>query len=391
VSSILRLALPRLSDWCAVFLAESDGQLPLKEIAHVDPTLTSRVRAAFERLPAVDERARALRYEVFRSRKPAVYPVVTDKLLSQWAVDDAHLAMLRQLRVSSLMEVPLMARGRALGVVLLGASESRRVFSPEDLTLAEELARRSAVSIDNQRVYADAREGITRRENLMAMISHDLGTPLTAVQMSAKLLSKHPHEQISVDRHVQTVLRASQRMGRLVRDLLDFTALGAGQLSIDKNPANLADIVTEAVESFRSPLQSVGITLALDVDQDLPRLICDRGRIVEVVENLLSNALKATATGGTITVRAKRRDQAVDIVVADSGSGIPAEDLPHIFERYYRGHEARGTGFGLGLAIACSIVESHGGRIRVESMVGKGSTFTVTLPLENGATGPGGG
>jgi signal transduction histidine kinase/PAS domain-containing protein len=381
ISAILRLALPRIADWCAVLLAEPDGQrLVVTEIEGVDPGTTTELIDALKQPPLTGQPG-TFSYEIFRQQRPVVVPVVTDEFLTKWAQNEEHLAALQQLGLVSVMGLPLVARGRALGVILFGSSRSRKVFSPEDLTLAEELARRSAFAIDNERLYSKAQEEVRLREDLLAIISHDLRNPLALVLMNAGLLAEPLDETIVVAKHAKQILAAAKRMGRLIRDLVEFAAVGAGKLSIEKKPTDSKVIVADAIASFEAASRAKGVSLAREVEADLPQVSCDRDRIVEVLENLLSNALKATAGGGALTVRVTREGEQLRFAVTDSGAGIPADELAHIFERYYRGQGARGLGLGLGLAIAKSIVEGHGGRIEAESTLGQGSTFSFTIPL----------
>jgi signal transduction histidine kinase/PAS domain-containing protein len=382
VQAILSLAIPRIADWCVVLLVGPDHRLHVEEVECVDPDEVKRLGDLLKGLPTAGQPG-TISYEAFQQQRPMVVPVVTDEVLRRWSPNEEHLSALRALGIASGMAVPLIARGRKLGVVLFASARSRKVFSPEDLDLAEELARRSACAIDNERLYQRAQEETRLREDLLAVISHDLRNPLASVLYNASLLAE-PLETIIVEKHAQLILAAAKRMGRLIRDLVDFSAIGAGKFSIEKSPTNPAEIVAEAIASFEAPLRAKGVSLKREVEADLPHVSCDRERIVEVLENLLSNALKATAAGGALTVRVTREAEQLRFSVADSGEGISADELAQVFERYYRGRGARGRGLGLGLAIAKSIVEGHNGRIQAESTPGMGSTFSFTIPLGDG-------
>jgi GAF domain-containing protein len=233
VKSILRLALPRVAEWCAVFLTAPDQQLHLKELAHVDPLESEGVHEIFERAPLSGQPG-TFSYEAFRQQRPLVVPVVTDEVLAKWSPSEEHLAALRELGIVSLMGLPLVARGRSLGVVLFASARSRKVFSPEDLTLAQELAQRSAFAIDNERLHEQARGEIQLREDLLAIIAHDLRNPLASVLVHADLLTDSPDKPVSVAEHALHILKAARRMERLVHDLVDFEALGTGRLSIER-------------------------------------------------------------------------------------------------------------------------------------------------------------
>jgi signal transduction histidine kinase len=169
-------------------------------------------------------------------------------------------------------------------------------------------------------------------------------------------------------------------MGRLIDDLLDFASLEAGRLSLAPTTQAAAPLVHDACQLFADIARDKGLRLACETGADLPPVPCDRDRVLQVLANLLDNAVKATPAGGAVVVRAEARPGEVCFSVADTGPGMPAEELPHLFERFRRGRQAGYRGTGLGLAIARGIVSAHGGRIWADSAPGRGSTFWFTLP-----------
>jgi signal transduction histidine kinase len=299
------------------------------------------------------------------------------------ALGFAEPNVLRDLGMQSYMCVPLTARGKTFGAMVFLAAPSRN-YASDDLLLAEELARRAALALDNARLYEQAQTAIRMREDVLAIVSHDLRSPLSMIQMGADQLLAEPrgHDPREfTSRTAGKIRRASVRMIHLIRDLLDFSSIEAGQLRIEVANHDAGELVTEVLEALQPNAGEKGIRLEKEMEPSSLGVRCDRERIVQVFSNLLGNAIKFTGEGGSVMIRARREgDQAV-FSVSDTGPGIPEEDLSHIFDRYWQANRGTRESFGLGLAISKAIIESHGGKIWVESKVGQGSTFFFTLPL----------
>jgi PAS domain S-box-containing protein len=351
---IAELVLPELADGCALWLADArppplsgpaDAPAPLRleGVWHVRPGCTAALRARVERegppVPGGAEGAEG------------AGPVVA---------------------------VPLGAAGREVGLLALYGGGARGRPGPEEHALAAALAERAAAALENARLYRLAQDATAARDEVLGVVAHDLRNPLSALSVAAGLLGRRlPPE----DAGVASILRSVRQMDRLVRDLLDVCTLEAGHLGVEPEPQSPALLVREALELVR-PL-AAGHLLAVDVDEALPEVRADRSRVLQVFSNLVGNALKFTPEGGRVLVGAawSEAEGAVCFRVTDSGPGIPAEHLPHLFERFWRARRADRRGAGLGLPIARGLVEAHGGRLWVESEAGQGSTFRFTLPL----------
>jgi signal transduction histidine kinase len=183
---------------------------------------------------------------------------------------------------------------------------------------------------------------------------------------------------------VRTIESSTAWMNRLIEDLLDVARMEAGRLALERQPHDLVRVISEATVMLEPLIAEKTIALREELPDYLPRISVDARRIVQVLENLVSNAVKHTAAGGEIHVSATSANGEVQVAVRDTGAGIPAENLAHLFDRFWQARGARRGGAGLGLAIAKGIVEAHGGRIWVESEVGRGSTFAFSLPLAGG-------
>jgi signal transduction histidine kinase len=236
------------------------------------------------------------------------------------------------------------------------------------------------------RMYDDARREINAREEVLKIVSHDLRNPLNTISMSAGLMLEVdlPAEQRA--KQLSLIKRAGERMNRLIQDLLDVAKLDAGRLGIDPRPTEIAPLIAEAEEMLRPIASDKSIRLDVVTAGQLPRITADAGRVLQVLSNLVGNAVKFTPPEGRVTIRVEPFAGSVRFCVSDTGSGIPPEQLPHIFGRFWQADRSDRRGIGLGLAIAKGIVEAHGGRISVESRVGEGTSFYFTLGGDGAAS-----
>jgi two-component system OmpR family sensor kinase len=306
------------------------------------------------------------------------------------ALDALGQAFLSQVR-ASLAWAALLAAALSLA---LGIAISRFLTAP--LGRLTQAARAVAAGDLSQRVQVRSSDEIgelgaafngmtaslaaaeTLRKNLMADVAHELRTPLTIVQgnLQAILDGVYPLEMAQV----LTLYDETRLLTRLVDDLHDLALAEAGQLRLEHAPVDLTALARAAVDQFAPAAEAAGVKIELAADENLPEVEGDAGRLAQVLRNLLSNALRHTPNGGRVAVSVDRAGGWARIRVADTGTGIAPEDLPHVFDRFYRGDRSRGHGAGLGLAIARQIVTAHGGRIEVASPPGAGTTFTITLP-----------
>jgi len=221
------------------------------------------------------------------------------------------------------------------------------------------------------------------KSEFLNTVSHELRTPLTSIKAFSEILLDNAGEDIETQLEFLNIInQESDRLTRLINNLLDLSRIEAGRMQWDIEPLRLRDVTDSCVNATRSLMEMQHLTLAVDVPDDLD-LVADRDKLIQVVTNLLSNAIKFTPCDGTITLSAVRRDRHIEIVVADTGVGIPVEHLERIFEKFQQvdaSHTREVKGSGLGLPIVRSIVEAHGGKVWVESEPGQGSRFTVSLP-----------
>ena len=269
---------------------------------------------------------------------------------------------------------PLRALTRASEAIASGKLKQQvQVRSEDEIGRLARAFNRMAESL----TQADA-----QRRNMLADIAHELRTPLTVIQGNLEGLLDGVFDL--TPENVATVHRQTMVLNRLVADLRDLALAEAGQLKLERTPIDLKAVIAEVCKSLEAQAHEKGIMLTLNPMEPLPPLDADEQRITQVLFNLLTNAMRYTPTGGAITISAEVRDKAVVISVRDTGVGIAPEELPHVFDRFYRTNNSRTfstDGSGLGLTISKQIVEAHGGQIWAQSSLGVGSTFAFSLPL----------
>jgi PAS domain S-box-containing protein len=380
LATLARLAVPELADYCVVDVVDGPTVNRLG-VAHVDTSKEPLLQEAVGFTRLRHSASYHLRKPLMEG-EPVLLPFITDEAIAANAVNEDHLRLMMQLRPRSLVSVPLRAGDRTTGALTLFMSESGRRYGQEDLTLAQELARRAALAVENARLYHAAEQATRARDEMLSVVAHDLRNPLNTVAMGAGLLREMiPDSQPALRRQAEMMHRAAERMNRLIQDLLDLKRIDSGRLAVEPRPAAPGALVADAVEMLR-PLAAAG-SLALDADvaAGAPEVLADGARVQQVLSNLVGNAIKFTPAGGRVVLRAEPlADREVRFAVADTGPGIPPEQLPHVFGQYWQARRSDRRGIGLGLAIAKGIVEAHGGRIWVESQVGVGSNFYFTLP-----------
>ena len=235
-----------------------------------------------------------------------------------------------------------------------------------------------------EKAFTMQREMEQSRKELVAAISHDLRTPLASLRLMTEAISDGVADEAQTAIFLERMRGEVQYMTGLIEDLFELSQLDAGALKLKPERASLSDLISDTLESLQSQAASKKQVLHGETEEDLPVLLFDPRKIQRVLNNLIGNAIRYTPEGGTINISACQRDGYIAVNVKDTGDGIPAADLDRIFEPFYRGERSRGResgGVGLGLAIARGLVEAHGGRIKVQSHEGQGSTFTFELPL----------
>ncbi|OJH40622.1 sensor histidine kinase [Cystobacter ferrugineus] len=387
LTTVAGLAVPALADWCMIYLFGEDGRVQGVEIMAASPEKSRLLREMITAYPHDLSQEGDIVAHVLQTGQSALVPEIPEALLEERARDVRHLELLHRLEPRSDIVVPLTTHGRILGVLILTMSESGRRYGARDLALAEELAHRAALAIDNAHFHEQSEQATRTRDEVLRIVAHDLRTPLNVISLSARKLLVSPPEKRATDTSsLESIQKAVDRATRLIQDLLDVARMEAGRLSVDRGLEQTAPLVKEAAELHRALAEEKSIQLTVAVAEDVPPVFADRDRVIQILSNLLGNALKFTPEGGRITLRAEPAGHMMRFSVGDTGAGIPKENLPHLFEPFWQASVGRKEGAGLGLAIVKGLVDAHGGRIWVESKPGGGSTFFFTLPTAIPAT-----
>jgi PAS domain S-box-containing protein len=383
VVAAANLPVPVVGAWSVLDVIEdADGAEPLLRRVvshHPDPAINGALRE-WEAEP-LDWDAPDAVIDVLRTGELQRIASVSNDWLEAHTSSARQIDIVQRMGMNSLIIVPLVARERVLGALTIGSS-AEHTFDEYDCMLARDLADRAALEIEKARLFRRAQRATSARDQVLSVVSHDLRNPLSAVSMLAGRLVENPPGEDERREIGKNILASADWMQRLMQDLLDAASIDAGRLSVESEPNQLYQIVHPVIDMFAARASSRGIALRLDLPAEGCLVLADGERIIQVLGNLVANALKFTPDGGTISIGAARAGREVVLHVCDTGAGIPAADLPRVFDRFWharRNSTTRGT--GLGLAIAQGIVRAHGGRMWVESVEGEGSTFFFTLPI----------
>ena len=379
VQTIADLAIPRLADACLVDIVGPTDEIERIASTRQPDTLTPALRALAE--GGLDWDSPSPIIDAIRRRRRELAPVVDEEWLEA-NEDPALVPHWRALGAHAMLSLPLAAGESVFGAMTLVLTDPRRSFSEDQRQLADKFGAVAGTALENARLYGIAQQANRARDEVLGIVSHDLRNPISAISMCVHALEDNPPEDLNDRRELLGTIRESADWAnRLIQDLLDVASIERGQLSLQMREQDPTQMVLQALHMFEVEAQHHGIVLTATVPTNLPLVDADNTRVIQVLGNLLRNAIKFTPEGGHITVSAEPRDSKLILAVRDTGSGISPEHQTRVFDRYWQsadGSRARGT--GLGLSIAKGIVEAHGGRIWVESAPGEGSTFSFSLP-----------
>jgi PAS domain S-box-containing protein len=425
LEQVAQLTVPQLADWCTVHIVEEDGRIDQIAIAHINPAKLEWAYQLREKYPLDPNAAHGVAFTL-RTGQFDFMPDIPDQLLVQTARDPEHLEILRQVGFSSFMCVPLRTQSRIIGVISFIFAESGRRYTAADLQLAEELARRASLAIENAQLYQTAQqdraaseaarsaaEAANRiKDEFLAVLSHELRSPLNPILGWTKLLRSKQLDSTKTEQALETIERNARLQAQLIEDLLDVSRILQGKMTLNIAPVNLAATINAALETVHLAAEAKHIQIQTVLTPISGSILGDANRLQQVIWNLLSNAVKFTSEGGQVVVKLEqveienieetcqpekniesrgqskansRYSSYAQITIIDTGKGISREFLPHVFD-YFRQEDGTTTrrfgGLGLGLAIVRQLVELHGGTVWAESPgPDLGATFTIRLPL----------
>ena len=396
LARVADLVVPALADWCAVDMVVDGEELRRVAVRHQDP---ERVRWAedFQRRHPPDHSAPGGVFNALRTGASELYPDIGE-LLASGSRDEAQLAELRGLGLRSAMIVPLIIRDRAVGAITLISAESGRRYDNSDLRTAEDIAQRVAAAVEHARLYEDARAARAEAERareeaekanqaksqFLASMSHELRTPLNAIGGYVQLLEEGIQGPVNEQQreYLRRTKRSQQHLLGLINDVLNFAKLEAGRVQFNFSEVLLRETLAEVDDLTAPQVKAKGLEYENKACETEIVVRADRDKFRQILLNLVSNAVKFTPTGGQITLECNGRGGLASVTVRDTGIGIPADKVEAAFEPFVQvGKELNPEGTGLGLAISRELARAMQGDLTGESVVGKGSAFTVTLPL----------
>lgn len=392
LDKVVKYIVPNYADWFTIDYLKDDGTVELLKMQHADPEKIRWAKKYREQNPVnlQDTTYGSMGY-IFKTGESVIFSEITDELLIASAKNEQELEILRNLSLKSVMTVPMRRKGEIMGVVSFLSSTPGNNYDETDLNFARDFANRIALTLENSRLYEEAKRDIEERikldkikDEFLSMASHELKTPVTSLKAFTQVL-KMTFEKEQNQKAVDMLTKMDKqinKLSRLIVDLLDITKLDKGELAFDEEDFDFNDLVEEIVEEMQRTTQKHTIKTLLSGSEIIKG---DRNRIGQVITNFLSNAIKYSPNANEIIVESSVDKDDVTLCVKDFGIGIPRDAQSKIFSRFYRIHNADNKqntypGLGLGLYISSEIIKRHSGTIECNSEEGKGSSFCFKLP-----------
>lgn len=386
LQSISKLAVPYLADWCSFDIVNESGDLENLVINHRDPKLIEQAKTLHDKYLCHPEGKVGAR-TVIKSGETQVFNSISNEVLEEMAIDKNQINLARELGDTSAMIVPVVLHGKVFGALTFVSSESGMKYDEHAVSTAEELARRVALAFENSNLYKISQDAIEIRNDFLSIASHELNTPITSLKLQLQMVKKgllmgkegnFPLERFS--KSVEASVKQVDRLINLISILLDVSRIQSGKFTFNFVKFNAKEVISEVVERHKELLQNAECTLEVSGESDF-NVVWDKTRIEQVLTNLLTNAIKYAP--GKIEMNISEDKNDIIIAVRDHGQGIDKEKLSSIFDRFERATSNESvSGLGLGLFIVKQIAEGHHGHVKVESLVGDGSTFSLRLPKD---------
>jgi signal transduction histidine kinase len=381
---VAELAVPEIADWCAAFVTNEEGTIERTALAHRDPARIALATEFHTKYPPTLSGGSAIA-AVIETGEPQFFPELTGEMLRARVRDLDRLRLVGELKMNSVLIVPMASRDRVLGALVFVMAESGRALLPADLELAESLAARAAAAVDNSRLFRQVQQQLEERARteaalvkterlatagrLAATIAHEINNPLEAITNLIYLARSAPARQAR--RYLKMVEEELSRIAHITKMTLGFYRDSGAPV-----PVSMTQLVSEVLSLYEAKLRAKDIRVQTEIECS-QHILGSRGELRQVIANLVANAVDVLPNGGTLRLTATDSGGSVQVRVSDSGPGIPAENLTRIFEPFFTTKAESGT--GLGLWVSRQIVEKHGGMITAESTP-TGARFTISLP-----------
>jgi len=403
LEQLIHLSIPKLADGCSIHLVNKKGELKVHLLSHSDPEWKKTAEQHFKICPQQHNQPSPIINHVLETGKKRLFsdlksysrltlipqhPIsCSPDLMSETSNPDEfdEIHCFQNLGIHSFIIIPLIARHKVLGTISFFSTQPDRSFNSTHLRLAEDISSKAGQALSNAALYAEAQKSIEIRENLMAIVAHDLKNPLTSIQLNTSLLlrTKSAAENSHlIKKLTENIQNSTYRMNSLISDILDFGKITSGHLVLEQKLGKIAPLIQETIEMLKPMAKQKHIEIYTRFS-NIDQIQCyfDHERISQTVSNLIGNAIKFTPSGGSIEVGVKSEDNHLLCSITDTGCGIAPQYLHKIFDWHWHESQNKKSSSGLGLSIAKGIIEAHGGKIWVKSLVEKGSTFYFTLPF----------
>lgn len=381
LGNVARLAVTYISDFCVIDLFEKDTKLHRVTVRtdSSDPYRKKLVLEVF-RFPPDPRNKRGI-YDAARTGKP----VLVKRFTERWQKGASRISeehkLVRKLGMRSFMFVPLKSRNKIIGVLTLITSGKKFSYTEADVVLAQELANRAGMAVDNALLFMETQEALRLRDLFIAMAAHELRTPLTTISGYIQLLhQKFKGVQTQEGRWVEDLVYESSRLTKLVNELLEVNRIKIGKFEFVWQECSLNAVIMRAIAEFHFTHPKREVIFQSKVAEDKDMVIGDFNKLLQLLVNLLDNAAKFSAPDSEISLGLDSKNKYFCLIVSDQGRGIAKRDLPGIFEKFHKGSDHTKEGIGLGLFLARIITSEHRGEIEIESEVNKGTEVRVLLP-----------
>ncbi len=385
LNSVAKLSVPEIADWCGIDILDEKGKgLQQVAVAHKDPKKVKWAKELRKKQPVDLNNTSQGVARILKTGKPELYPLITEEMLKTTTRTKRELELARSLNLTSAMIIPLFSEKKPIGAITFITTETRRRYNETDLAIAQELANRASLAIENARLYKGSQEAINMRDDFISIASHELKTPVTSVKIFTQVLQQHS-EQIGDKKafaHLQKMDKQLNKLTELIYNLLNISKIQAGRMEYKEASFNFDGMVNEVVEVLQQSSSKHRLILKGKTSKNV---FGDEDRIGQVLSNLISNGVKYSPNADQILINLSTNKNNVVVSVKDFGIGMAKAHLEKIFERFYRVYDTTDKtfpGLGIGLYICSEIIKRHHGKLWVESDAGRGSTFHFSLPIE---------